>query len=411
MSSVSTTADDSRMPVRSDDIEYVKSARAAVRGDRMKGANVLLFTVVGVIVSFIFWASMAELDEVTKGNGKVIPSSSIQTIQNLEGGIVSEILVTEGSEVKKGEVILRIDDTLSASSYRENLAKSQALEAALARFEAEANGKEDIDFPDYLWENRPDLVKREQALFEKRTEELEEQRIVLQRSFMLASDELTMTIPLVQKGIVSRVDQLRLEREVNELEGKHRELVRGAQRDAMENYNEIKAQVEELKEVLQGREDRVMRTHVRSPVAGTVNKLYMNTIGGVVQGGEPIVDIVPNDETLLIEAKIRPSDIAFLRPGQEATLKFSAYDFSIYGGLKGVVEHISADTIEDEVDKQHYYIIKVRNAVGKMMKDGDELPIIPGMVAEVDVLTGQRTVLEYLTKPFHRMRLNSLRER
>ena len=342
----------------------------------MKGANVLLFTVVGVIVSFIFWASMAELDEVTKGNGKVIPSSSIQTIQNLEGGIVSEILVTEGSEVKKGEVILRIDDTLSASSYRENLAKSQALEAALARFEAEANGKEDIDFPDYLWENRPDLVKREQALFEKRTEELEEQRIVLQRSFMLASDELTMTIPLVQKGIVSRVDQLRLEREVNELEGKHRELVRGAQRDAMENYNEIKAQVEELKEVLQGREDRVMRTHVRSPVAGTVNKLYMNTIGGVVQGGEPIVDIVPNDETLLIEAKIRPSDIAFLRPGQEATLKFSAYDFSIYGGLKGVVEHISADTIEDEVDKQHYYIIKVRNAVGKMMKDGDELPII-----------------------------------
>ncbi len=399
------------MPVRSDDIEYVKSARAAVRGDRMKGANVLLFTVVGVIVSFIFWASMAELDEVTKGNGKVIPSSSIQTIQNLEGGIVSEILVTEGSEVKKGEVILRIDDTLSASSYRENLAKSQALEAALARFEAEANGKEDIDFPDYLWENRPDLVKREQALFEKRTEELEEQRIVLQRSFMLASDELTMTIPLVQKGIVSRVDQLRLEREVNELEGKHRELVRGAQRDAMENYNEIKAQVEELKEVLQGREDRVMRTHVRSPVAGTVNKLYMNTIGGVVQGGEPIVDIVPNDETLLIEAKIRPSDIAFLRPGQEATLKFSAYDFSIYGGLKGVVEHISADTIEDEVDKQHYYIIKVRNAVGKMMKDGDELPIIPGMVAEVDVLTGQRTVLEYLTKPFHRMRLNSLRER
>ena len=377
----------------------------------MKGANVLLFTVVGVIVSFIFWASMAELDEVTKGNGKVIPSSSIQTIQNLEGGIVSEILVTEGSEVKKGEVILRIDDTLSASSYRENLARSQALEAALARFEAEANGKEDIDFPDYLWENRPDLVKREQALFEKRTEELEEQRIVLQRSFMLASDELTMTIPLVQKGIVSRVDQLRLEREVNELEGKHRELVRGAQRDAMENYNEIKAQVEELKEVLQGREDRVMRTHVRSPVAGTVNKLYMNTIGGVVQGGEPIVDIVPNDETLLIEAKIRPSDIAFLRPGQEATLKFSAYDFSIYGGLKGVVEHISADTIEDEVDKQHYYIIKVRNAVGKMMKDGDELPIIPGMVAEVDVLTGQRTVLEYLTKPFHRMRLNSLRER
>ncbi|MEM9282611.1 MAG: HlyD family type I secretion periplasmic adaptor subunit [Verrucomicrobiota bacterium] len=402
---------DSTAPVRAEDLDFVRNARAAVRGDRLRGANLLLFTIIAVIAAFIIWAARAEIDEVTKASGKVIPSSSIQTIQNLEGGIVAEILVTEGSEVIKGEVLLRIDDTLSASSYRENLAKSQALEAALARYDAEANGMKDIEFPDSLWAVRPDLVKREQALFEKRQQELNEQRVVIERSFMLASDELTMTIPLVQKGIVSRVDQLRLEREVNELEGKHKELIRGAQRDAMEHYNEIKAQLEELKEVLQGREDRVRRTHVKAPSAGTVNKLYINTIGGVVQPGEPIVDIVPNDDTLLVEAKVRPSDIAFLRPGQEATLKFSAYDFSIYGGLKGIVEHISADTIEDEVDKQHYYMIKVRNAVGKMLKDGEELPIIPGMVAEVDVLTGQRTVLEYLLKPFHRMRLNSLKER
>ena len=163
--------------------------------------------------------------------------------------------------------------------------------------------------------------------------------------------------------------------------------------------------------MLQGREDRVQRTSVRSPIAGTVNKIYMNTIGGVVQPGEPIADIVPENETLLVEAKIRPSDIAFLSPGQEATLKFSAYDFSIYGGLKGTVENISADTIQDEVDKEHYYMIKVRNDLGKLVKDGRELPIIPGMVVEVDVLTGRRTVLQYLTKPFHRMRFNALRER
>ena len=397
--------------VSPDDLEYVKNARAAVRGDRVLGANLLLFGIVGVIVAFVVWAARAEIDEVTKGAGKVIPSSSIQTIQNLEGGIVAEIFVGEGTQVKKGEILLRIDDTLSASSYRENLAKSQALQATLLRLSAEANGQSEIAFPEKLAEERPDLVRRETALFEKREKEINDQTKIMDRSLRLAADELTMTIPLVQKGILSRVEQLRLEREVNELEGKVKELVGGKQQEAMEKYNEAKGQWEELEEVLQGREDRVRRTMVRSPVTGTVNKLYMNTIGGVVQPGEPIVDIVQNNETLLVEAKIRPSDIAFLSPGQEATLKLSAYDFAIYGGLKGTVEHISADTIEDEVDKQHYYMIKVRNAEGKLLKDGEELPIIPGMTAEVDVLTGRRTVLQYLLKPFHRMRFNALRER
>jgi adhesin transport system membrane fusion protein len=398
-------------PVSREDLEYVKNARAAVRGDRVLGANLLLFAVIGVIVAFFVWAARAEIDEVTKGAGKVIPSSSIQTIQNLEGGIVAEIFVGEGTRVEKGEVLLRIDDTLSASSYRENLAKSQALQAALARLSAEANGENEIHFPETLRKERPDLILRETALFEKREKEINEQSAIMNRSLRLASDELTMTIPLVQKGIVSKVEQLRLEREVNELEGKMKELVGGTQQEPMEKFNEAKGQWEELEEVLQGREDRVRRTMVRSPVAGIVNELYMNTIGGVVQPGEPIVDIVPNNETLLVEAKIRPSDIAFLSPGQEATLKFSAYDFAIYGGLKGTVEHISADTIEDEIDQQHYYMIKVRNAEGKLMKDGEELAVIPGMTVEVDVLTGRRTVLQYLLKPFHRMRFNALRER
>ena len=398
-------------PVSREDLEYVKNARAAMRGDRVLGANLLLLAVIGVVLAFIVWAAGAEIDEVTKGAGKVIPSSSIQTIQNLEGGIVAEILVSEGSWVEKDEILLRIDDTLSASSYRENLAKSQALEAALARLLAEARGGERVDFPEALVDKRPDLVAREKALFQKRKEEISEQSEIIDRSLRLASDELTMTIPLVQKGIVSRVEQLRLEREVNELEGRRKELVGGSQQAAMEKYNEVKAQLEELDEILEGREDRVLRTLVRSPVAGTVNKLYINTIGGVVQPGEPIVDIVPKNETLLVEAKIRPSDIAFLSPGQKATLKFSAYDFALYGGLEGTVEHISADTIEDEIDQQHYYMIKVRNAEGKLVKKGEELPIIPGMTVEVDVLTGRRTVLQYLLKPFHRMRFNALRER
>ncbi|MCG8599659.1 MAG: HlyD family type I secretion periplasmic adaptor subunit [Verrucomicrobiales bacterium] len=411
MNSSLTNAEEMRRPVSPDDLEYLKNARAAMKGDRMVGANLLLFTIVGVIVAFVVWASRAELDEVTKGQGKVIPSSSIQTIQNLEGGIVAEIMVKEGSRVEKDQVLFRIDDTLSASSYRENLARNQALYAMMSRLSAEAKDADSITFPEWLPGKRPDLAERERALFAKRKKELSEQTNIVERSLNLASDELTMTIPLVQKGIVSRVEQLRLEREVNELEGKLRELVGGRQQEAMEKYNEALAEIEELKEVLEGREDRVNRTLVRSPVAGTVNKLHVSTIGGVVQGGEPMVEIVPHNETLLVEAKVRPSDIAFLRPGQEATLKFSAYDFSIYGGLKGIVEHISADTIEDEVDKQHYYMIKVRNGEGKLLKDGEELEIIPGMTVEVDVLTGRRTVLQYITKPFHRMRFNAMRER
>lgn len=401
----------SRSPISKEDLDYVNNARAALKGDRVAGANFLLVAVIFLIAAFVFWAARAEIDEVTKGMGKVIPSSSVQTIQNLEGGIVAEILVSEGSNVQKDDILLRIDDTLSAASYRENLAKSQALEASLARLDAEANGSLSIEFPDKLTDMRPDLVVREQALFRKREKEMTSQTTIVQRSLKLASDELTMTIPLVERGIVSRVEQLRLEREVNELEGKLNELVGGRQQEAMEAFNEVKAEFEGLSEVLQGRQDRVRRTLVRSPVSGTVNKLYMNTIGGVVQPGEPIADIVPTNGTLLVEAKIRPQDIAFLSPGQEATLKFSAYDFTIYGGLTGTVEHISADTIIDELDKMHYYMIKVRNPEGRLMKDGEVFPIIPGMVVEVDVLTGRRTVLQYLLKPFHRMRFNALSER
>jgi len=196
-------------------------------------------------------------------------------------------MISEGSRVEKEEVLFRIDDTLSASSYRENLAKSQALKAVLARLSAEAQGVASISFPEELVKLRPDLVDRENALFNKREKELTEQSYIIDRSLKLASDELTMTIPLVQKGIVSRVEQLRLEREVNELEGKLQELVGGRQQEAMEKYNEAKAQIEELKEVLEGRENRVKRTLVRSPVSGTVNELHISTIGGVVQGGSP----------------------------------------------------------------------------------------------------------------------------
>lgn len=411
MNTLTTSPEIDKRPVPQIDIDYARNAKEAMRGDHVRGANFLLWAILALLISAVVWASRAEIDEVTKGQGRVIPSSSMQTVQNLEGGIVAELLVKEGDKVTVGQILIRIDDTQTSSMYRENLAKSQAYTARLARLDAESKNKGEIIFPEMIIDERKDLFDRETSLFDKRRKERNGQTTTLERSLKLASEELTMTIPLVQKGVISRVEQLRLERDVNEIEGKLKELVGGFQQDAMERFNETKAELESLNEAMEGREDRVKRALVRSPVAGIVNKLYVSTIGGVVQPGESIVDIVPNDDALVVEAKIRPSDIAFLRPGQDVVLKFTAYDFSIYGGLEGKVLHISADTIRDEVDKKQYYMIKVKNTGGKLEIGGKELPIIPGMVAEVDILTGRRTVLQYLTKPLHRMRLNSLTER
>lgn len=399
--------------INAEDLSYIQDAKSAVKGERIRGANWLLVAVAASIIGLVVWSTYADIDEVTKGQGKVIPSTSIQTIQNLEGGIVAEILIGEGDRVKKGDIIIRLDDTQVNSSYRENLSKAQAYEAELARLTAEARDLMNVEFPANITTERPDLVERETKLFEKRRSEREEQKTILLRSLKLASEELTMMIPLVQKRIVSKVEQLRLEREVNEIEGELKELLGGFQQQSMEKFNEIKSELESLNEAIHGRQDTVTRSLVRSPVEGVVNKLYVATIGGVIQGGEPIADIVPDDDSLVVEAKVSPSDIAFLHPGQTAKLKFTAYDFSLYGGLEGKVEHISADTIEDEVDKQHYYMIKVRNESGELRhpKSDELLPIIPGMVVEVDVLTGRRTVFQYLTKPFHRMRYNALQER
>jgi len=398
-------------PIPSSDLDYVRDARAVILGDQVSGANILLWVIIAGIGVFFLWASRAPLDEATKGIGKVIPSASLQTIQNLEGGILSELLVREGQRVAEGDILVRIDDTQSKSSFREDLSKQQALRAALARLDAEAQGHDRIVFPEAILADRSDLVKRETSLFEKRAADLLDQVSTIEASLRLATEELAMTVPLVEKQVVSKVDQLRLEREVVVTRGELNKLTAGFRRDAMEEFNTTKAEVERLDESLSGREDRMNRTVVRSPVSGTVNHLHIETLGGVIQPGQPIVDIVPDGDSLVVEARIRPADIGFIHPAQEATVKFTAYDFGTYGGLQGEVEQISADTIEYEVDHEHYYMIKVRNKSGKLIKDGVELPIIPGMVAEVDVLTGRRTVLQYILKPLNRMRANALHER
>lgn len=397
-------------PINNEDIDFTNSSREALAKNKVEGLNLPLFGSLLTIVALVVWACYAQVDEVTKGVGKVIPSSSIQTVQNLEGGILAERFFNEGDKVEKGQILARLDDTLSGASYEEQLARRDSLEAAVARLAAEAKDLEEISFSEHIVKNRPDLVKREKALFEKNRLEVYTQKSVFSENLKLAREELVLMTPLVREKIVPKVDLLRLQREVNDLEGRIRELVGGFQRDSLTQYNEYKNELEIVLKSIDGRKDTVDRTLVRSPVGGTVNKWHKTTVGGVVQPGEDIVDIVPDDGTLLVEAKVKPSEIAFLKPKQKAVVKISAFDFSIYGGLEGELETISADTILDEVSQEHFYQIKVRNKNGSVSMKGEKLDIIPGMVAEVDVITGRRTVMQYLTKPIHRMRFNALRE-
>ncbi len=422
-----------------------------MRGPRI-AAIILLMTILALFAAAIIWAHQAQLDEVTTGMGQVIPSSEVQIVQNLEGGIVSEILVAEGDTVEPQQVLMRIDDTSAAAGFQELRETSYGLIASMARLTAEVEGIEP-DFPEDVERERPDLVARERLLFQTRKSELasalailEEQRAQrqgdleemksrltgLRRSYALVNEEYELTAPLVPKGMVARVDVIRLERDradlsteirqteitipnaraaLHEAEQRIEERKSNARGGALAELNELKVRMASLSEQMRARQDRVVRTVVRAPLRGIVKSVNFNTVGGVVQPGEDIVEVVPIEDTLLVEAKVNPRDVAFIHPGQEAKIKLTAYDFSIYGGLDGRLEQISADTIEDE-QGEHFYQVRVRTDETSLRgKSGEPLPIIPGMIAEVDILTGKRTVLEYLMKPFIKARHKAFRER
>jgi membrane fusion protein, adhesin transport system len=414
-------------------------------------AHLLLVAIAAFFVLFFAWASWATLDEVTRGDGRVIPSSQVQVVQNLEGGIVSAIPVREGEVVERGQVLLRIDNVRAASDLRENSKRYLALLGALARLRAEVDDT-GVDFAPQVLADAAEVARAEQALFDARQlaleselailrsqavqreqelAELERRLAQLKSSHALALEELKITEPLAQRRIVPQIDLLRLKREVNDLEGDLETTRLGIERvksasdeadrrieektlsfraEAQRELTVIRAEADALEEKIAADADRVQRTEVRSPVRGTIKQLFVNTMGGVIQPGEDLVEIVPLEDTLLVEAKVRPADIAFLRPGQPATVKVTAYDFSIYGGLDAVVEDISADTITDE-EGERFYRIRVRTTGGMLAKAGEPLPIIPGMTTEVDILTGEKTVMDYLLKPILRARQTALRER
>lgn len=420
--------------------------------DAPRVVRLTIWAIIGFFLFLLLWANFAVIDEVTKGDGKAIPSSKIQKIQNLEGGIVSELFVKEGQIVEAGAPLIRLDDTRFASNVGETEADRLSMLLRVERLSAEVDDRP-LNFPDDVLKAVPGQAKSEESLYISRRQQLhdeigglQEQLIQRQQELRefsskqaqyrqqlgLQRQEINMSEPLVAQGAVSPVEVLRLKRAEVETRGqldattlaipRAESAIKEVQRkidetrgkfrsDALTQLNEARTDLNKAQATGKALEDRVSRTLVTSPVRGIVNKLLVNTIGGVIQPGSDMVEIVPLDDTLLVEAKIRPQDIAFLHPGQEAIVKFTAYDYTIYGGLKAKLEQIGADTITDEDKKTTYYIIKVRTERSHLGTDEKPLLIIPGMVASVDIITGKKSVLSYLLKPIIRARAEALHER
>jgi len=430
------------------DCDWVSDAHWAHLQQEPLRARALVRVVAVVFILLVIWAAFAQIDEVTKGEGRVIPSSQLQILQSLDGGVVEDILVKEGDVVQAGQVLVRIDPTRYVSSFRENRVQYLALLAKAARLRSISEGKP-FEPPKEVLDGAPKVAQQEEALYEssqaeldaelaivhqqtaQRNQELREARARLtqaSQSLALAERELKVTRPLLSSGAVSEVELLRLQRDVSNLRGERNQASAQIARiesaileserklqdveltfrnAARTELSDTMAKLNSLSEGSTALADRVEKAEVRSPMHGTVKRLLVNTIGGVVQPGKEVAEVVPLDEALLLEAKIKPQDIAFLRPGQEALVKFTAYDFAIYGGLKATVEHIAADTVMDDKGNA-FYVIRVRTKDSSL---GENLPIIPGMVAQVDVLTGKKTILEYLLKPVLRAKANALTER
>ncbi|WP_411848502.1 HlyD family type I secretion periplasmic adaptor subunit [Stutzerimonas frequens] len=431
--------------------EPLPEVRKALIEDAPRLVRLTIWGLVAFVLFLVLWAHFAIVDEVTRGEGKAIPSSRLQKIQNLEGGIVAELFVREGQIVEAGDPLLRLDDTRFASNVGETEADRLALAARVERLSAEVEGR-DLAMPENVLRDAPNLADSERALFESRRDQLRaeigglEEQLAQRRqevremsskqeqfrsSLALLRKEIAMSEPLVSSGAISPVEVLRLKRAevesrgqldattlalprahaaIKEIESKIGETRGRFRSEALTQLNEARTELSKLKSTGKALEDRVRRTLVTSPVRGVVQQMLVSTIGGVIQPGSDIVEIVPLDDTLLVEAKVRPQDIAFLHPGQEAMVKFSAYDFTVYGGLKAELEHISADSITDE-DGNSFFLIHLRTDKSHLGSDEKPLLIIPGMMASVDIITGHKSVLSYLLKPIIRAKSEALRER
>jgi adhesin transport system membrane fusion protein len=371
------------------------------------GAARIFWVSVLVVVAFIAWAAWAELDEVTRGDGRVIPFSRVQKIQSLEGGILKQLHVKEGEEVEAGQMLAEIDNTRFRSAYLEGQSHIEALGATVARLEAETLNKDRISVPEGLAPGSLAMAS-EQALFKAKREKYKASLAALQNELRLARQQLAVIEPLVATRSVGEMEALRLRREAAALEGRLLELGNEYFQQAYSELSAKKAELSALQQTSLQKADQLRRTDLISPVKGSVNAILITTRGGVIQPGEAIMEVIPLDEQLLVEAKVKPKDVAFLVPGMPARVKITAYDYTVFGDLSGRLEQISPDTIQEETPrgKEAFYKILVRTDASHLQKGDEKLPIKPGMVAEVDVLSGKRSVLNYLLRPLIKARLN-----
>ncbi|TCB47965.1 HlyD family type I secretion periplasmic adaptor subunit [Acinetobacter terrestris] len=373
-------------------------------------ASLFIWIICLGLVTLLLWAWLFKLEEVSTGTGKVVPSSKEQTIQSLEGGILTKLNVREGEIVTQGQILAQLDPTRLESNVGESASLLMSSRATSARLRAEVNGTL-LSFPQEVLKDTK-LVKEETALYNSRRANLDESIAGLRQALSLIEQELSMTEPLVAKGAASEVEVLRLKREANNLRNQMNDIRNQYYVKSREELSKANTDVETQQQVVRGKSDTLSRTVFKAPMRGIVKEIDVMTIGGVIPQNGKLMTIVPLDEQLLIEARISPRDIAFIHPGQEALVKVTAYDYSIYGGLKGKVTTISPDTIRDEVKQdQFYYRVYIRTNTDKLTnKAGKQFSITPGMVATVDIKTGQKSVLDYLIKPFNKAQ-EALRER
>ncbi|WP_207233598.1 HlyD family type I secretion periplasmic adaptor subunit [Salinicola tamaricis] len=451
------------------ELELADDASAATLLATPWRSRILIWVLLAFFIAFLVWAGLSSIEVVTRGMGQVVPSSRLQTIQNLEGGIVRDIYVQEGDIVDVGQPLARIDPTRASSDLAERESTLAGLQATVAQYQAEmasvtvkpnaddwhdqvAVSTQPLPVSDTFQKANPDIYSAAEnaysarlsslrsqldqaaAQIEQRQQELQELRSKAQslsRSYQLSRQQLGITAPLVKEGVVSRVDLLNLQRQVNDQRGelesaqlsipakqselqeaisKRRDVAQQFRSRSADALSEARGKLDSLQQGRASLQDRVDRTLITSPVRGKVQSINVNTIGGVIDPGASLMQIVPIEDNLLVEAKVAPRDIGFIQPGQPATVKLSAYDFTIYGGLKGKVLRISPDTEEDDKGNT-YYVVTVRTDSNHLGKNSDDLAIIPGMQATVDIITGRQTILQYLLKPILRAQQSAMRER
>jgi membrane fusion protein, adhesin transport system len=434
-----------KKPLSPKDYEYIHSLSAAVLTHNPRRLRMVLYFWIAAIALFVIWAALAKVDEIARGDGQVVASGQNKMIQHLEGGIVEEILIEEGASVKANQPLLKVKNEKSFSSLESNQLNVDALRAKAMRLKAEGTGGSfGGGSSTYLANehtlfitNRQNLNARIAGLREKLSQNRQElseaksRRSHLKHSLEMINEEVRMTGPMVDKGVRSKVDFLKLQREANEAEDAYQSTVLSIPRlesvisetqrsieeanylfrsDAQRQYNETLAQLNSLQADATALNDQVDRTVVRSPMEGIVQKLYVHTKGGVVKPGDNLVEIVPKGAKLLVEVKLKPSDIAFIYPAQRAVVKFSAYDFAIYGALEGKVVHISADATKNEKDET-FYTVRIETDKSYMEHGGKRLQIIPGMTVSADIVTGEKSVLDYILKPIVKTKQHMFTER